>query len=190
MNIRTDKREQAIKSLAKYILKVGLSNTSLRQLADAAGVSDRMLLYYFENKSEILTEVLLHISAELASHLNASIPETEKLTPAKLLELGARLTSSPELQPYMHVSIEIAAAAGRGEEPYASVAKQMINGFLSWTEARLNTEDEVKRKVQAAMILAVVDGLSILSLGIGASETRKVLDEVVTVIGTQASNQG
>lgn len=169
---------------------VGLSNTSLRQLADAAGVSDRMLLYYFKNKSEILTEVLMHISAELAKHLDAAIPETEKLSPSKLLEIGAKLTSSPELQPYMHVSIEIAAAAGRGEEPYASVAKQMINGFLSWTEARLNTEDEVKRKVQAAMILAVVDGLSILSLGIGTSETRKVLDEVVTVIGTQASNQG
>ncbi len=183
MSTRIDKREQAIQSLAQYILKAGLSQTSLRQLAQAAGVSDRMLLYYFENKSDILTAVLMRIASDLAEQLNTSIPENAALSPAELLEKGAKLTNSPDMQPYMHVSIEIAAAAGRGEEPYASVAKAMIAGFLDWIEKRLNTEDTEKRKIQAAMILAVIDGLSILSLGIGTSETQKVLGEVVTVIG-------
>ncbi|MFY8208820.1 MAG: TetR/AcrR family transcriptional regulator, partial [Caulobacter sp.] len=47
MNVRDEQRARVIAVLADHLLATGLSQASLRQLAAAAGVSDRMLLYYF-----------------------------------------------------------------------------------------------------------------------------------------------
>ncbi|MFN9375915.1 MAG: hypothetical protein ACK564_02585 [Novosphingobium sp.] len=44
MSIRDAQREAVIERLAGHLLAHGLARTSLRQLAQAAGVSDRMLL--------------------------------------------------------------------------------------------------------------------------------------------------
>ena len=52
MNIRDTQRAAVTERLSSHILAHGLARSSLRELAAAAGVSDRMLLYYFDDKSE------------------------------------------------------------------------------------------------------------------------------------------
>ena len=54
MNIRNDRREAAIERMADHVLSEGLAAGTLRPLAAAAGTSDRMLLYYFADKDELL----------------------------------------------------------------------------------------------------------------------------------------
>ena len=46
MTTREEQRQLVIERLSRHLLDVGLAQASLRQLAAAAGVSDRMLLYY------------------------------------------------------------------------------------------------------------------------------------------------
>ena len=56
---KPDTRRAAIlERIADHILANGLSASSLRPLAKAAGTSDRMLLYYFADKAEIITAAL------------------------------------------------------------------------------------------------------------------------------------
>jgi AcrR family transcriptional regulator len=45
MSTRDEQRDKVVERLAGHLLEHGLARTSLRQLAAAAGVSDRMLLY-------------------------------------------------------------------------------------------------------------------------------------------------
>ena len=52
------RRAEIILRLTDYVLAEGLSATSLRPLAKAAGMRDRMLLYYFADKLVIITAVL------------------------------------------------------------------------------------------------------------------------------------
>ena len=65
------KRADIIERLTAYVLAQGLSASSLRPLAKAAGTSDRMLLYYFKDKAEIITAVLEQISAQLVEMVSA-----------------------------------------------------------------------------------------------------------------------
>lgn len=177
MEKRILQREQAVERITRHVLASGLAKTSLRQLAHAAGISDRMLLYYFENKDDVLTAVMGRVAFELAGHLEAALPAGERLPPAQLLERGAALTTGDAVAPYMKLSMEIVAAAGRGEAPYAQIASGIIGGFLAWVEARLETPDETRRRAQAAMILTVIDGLAVLSTGLEKHD----LDAAVSV---------
>ncbi|MEL7487755.1 MAG: TetR family transcriptional regulator [Pseudomonadota bacterium] len=172
MSTRAEHRDEATKRIARHLLRTGLAQTSLRQLAAAADVSDRMLLYYFSNKNDVLTSALHRVAAEMAEKLNASLPAHEKHAPAELLRRGAALTEARSFKPYMRISLEIAASAARGEEPYAGVSSEIIAGFLVWIEARLSAPDAKQRRREATMILAVIDGLSVMSSGVKPREAE------------------
>ena len=49
-------RETLLPLLAAYVLENGLADVSLRPLAKAAGTSDRMLLYHFGSKEELVID--------------------------------------------------------------------------------------------------------------------------------------
>ena len=65
MGIRDEQRERVVERLSGHLLATGLAQVSLRQLATAAGVSDRMLLYYFDDKAEVLSASLQRIAGQM-----------------------------------------------------------------------------------------------------------------------------
>ena len=67
---KDQQRAQAAQRLKQHLLETGLSQSSLRQLAAAAGISDRMLLYYFDDKSDALNEAFGLIASDLMETLN------------------------------------------------------------------------------------------------------------------------
>ncbi len=164
MNRRSEQRETVIEALQDHVLKAGLAQTSLRQLAEAAGISDRMLLYYFKNKTDVLSAVLERLAANLTLGLEAAIPAGAHLGPADLFVKTAQLTRSPDMQPFMRVWIEVIAAAARDEEPYKSIASAIVAGFLAWIEDRLSPDISADPKADAAMLLTMVDGLALLAV--------------------------
>lgn len=161
---KEEQRAQVIDRLSAHLLATGLSQTSLRQLAAAAGVSDRMLLYYFEDKTEVLSAALGKIAMDLTEALEASIPEGTKLPPAELIKVAAKLTLDPATKPFFGLWTQIVAAAARNEAPYAGIANAIAEGFLVWIEARLSGGDAKARRSSAAMILAIIDGLALLEI--------------------------
>lgn len=161
---KQEKRTAAIEHLAAHLLKTGLSQTSLRQLAAAAGVSDRMLLYYFGDKTDALSAALGKIAADLTGMLDASVPEEQKLSPSEMIKATSGLTRATETKPFFYLWTETIAAAARREEPYASIANAIAEGFLLWIETRLDGDDKKAKRATAAMILAMVDGLALLEI--------------------------
>jgi len=167
MNVRDVRRQAALERMADYLLREGLGGASLRSLAAAAETSDRMLLYYFADKDELLTATLGEVAARLTRVLDAA-GASPRPFPTLLAELWAAFRS-PALQPYMRLWIELAARAGRGEEPYLGVAGRIADGFLAWAARRLQVEQEADRIPYAALLLATVDGLALLdAVGRGA----------------------
>jgi AcrR family transcriptional regulator len=162
MSIREERRAAALVRMGEHLLREGLAGASLRALAQAAGTSDRMLLYYFADKDEILTATLEHIAAELAALLDAAGAGTVRRPYPVLLAECATAFQQPDFQPFMWLWLEIAAAAARGQEPHRGIAGRIADGFLAWGEARLDVADEAERAAQAALLLATVDGLALL----------------------------
>ena len=52
------RREELAEAATDYALEHGLIGLSLRPLAEALGTSDRMLLYHFDDKDDLVATIL------------------------------------------------------------------------------------------------------------------------------------
>ena len=69
MTKKARRQAQLVEQIAEHLLAHGLADCGLRRLAEVAGTSDRMLLYYFQSKDALLAAVLKQISSSLAASL-------------------------------------------------------------------------------------------------------------------------
>src|ERR1700685_2497361 len=121
MNVRSDRRQAAIDLMADHILLEGLGAATLRRLAAAAGTSDRMLLYYFADKDELLTATLARIAARMIAQLDGAIPGGPRRPFAVLLEQVWAAMASESLQPFMPLWLAPGSGAARGLQPHRAV---------------------------------------------------------------------
>ena len=156
-----DRRSAILDRLADYILAEGLSASSLRPLAHAAQISDRMLLYYFKDKAEVIGATLERIGERLVPLLIAQTGGAPLPLATLRAELIARVLSD-ELWPYMRLWLEIAALAARGDPFYRVVGARMARGFLAWGAAQLLSPTPEAREADAAKLLMAIEGLVLL----------------------------
>ena len=176
MSIRDARREAAIERMADHLLATGMAGASLRPLAAAAGTSDRMLLYYFADRNELLGAVLERVAARLTALLDQALPPGTRLPYAPLLAAVWGAVGSPLLQPYMRLWLELAAGSARGRLPDQPVATGIMAGFVAWTRDHLDTPPEADHDAIAALLLATVEGLLFLD----AVGRRDVADAAVS----------
>lgn len=164
MTIPEDKRALILDKLADHVLAHGLSASSLRPLAKAAGTSDRMLLYYFTDKSELVATVLQHIAHRMVTLMEgAAAPE---LLPydALLARLSVAL-SDPGFAPYMRVFLEVASGAANGDPTLAQIGESIGRGFLDWGKAQLKSDTP---DIDAARLMVTLEGTVFLrAIGMG-----------------------
>ena len=175
MAIRDEQRDRVLEALEAHLLATGLSQASLRQLAAAAGVSDRMLLYYFADKADVMAQVMARLAAGMAERLGAAIPEGAGLTPWALMAQAGRFVLDQDFLPYMRLWLEVVAAAARNEAPFADISRQVTHGFLDWIAQRLDEPPGPAREGTAAMILALVDGLVLVEIGAGREHAERAV---------------
>lgn len=111
------------------MLQHGLIGLSLRPLAAALGTSDRMLLYHFGTKDELVAALLRHSNDRSVAELDA-LPASAGLR-AAVHDLWTAMRS-PTLQPCARLYVEASALGLLGREPYASVVHE---GNATWMEA-------------------------------------------------------
>jgi len=155
-------RDAIVAQLATHVLATGLGQASLRPLAKAIGTSDRMLLYYFPDKSALLRAVLGQVAGSLTSVLDAHVPAAPARAPTVLLAELEVLLEDGLLRPYLKLWTEIMIAAERGEEPFASLAEEISAGFHRWVANRLDVEDHATRDALASLLLVTIDGAVLL----------------------------
>lgn len=165
MTQRDDRRRAIVEAAADHMLGHGIAASSLRALAASAGTSDRMLLYYFRDRDELLAAVLEAIAQRLIAGLDRRVLATPARTPARLAtELWAVLRE-PEKQAFTRIWIELAGMASAGLEPQRGAAAMLIEGFLEWAASRLAGRTAALRRRRAALVLTVVDGAMLLDAG-------------------------
>jgi AcrR family transcriptional regulator len=124
-------------------------------LAKAAGLSDRMLLYYFKDKNELVEATLDKIVARLTVRLN-NVVGTHKLPLDALATKLVAILLAEDLWPYMCVWLEIAALAARGDPLFRTIGGQIGEGFLAWGAAQLDNPAD------ATALLVRIEGTILL----------------------------
>jgi len=168
-SVTNERRGVIIDRLADHVLAHGLVAASLRPLAKAAGTSDRMLLYYFEDKARIIEATLQCIAARMVAALSEyAAPAPEPLD--RLKQRLGRMVFEDKFWPYMCVWLELASRAARGDPLYAPIAVGIGQGFLMWGASQLASSDEDARQRDAARLLVHIEGM-VMVRAIGLKET-------------------
>jgi len=154
--------------LADIVLAEGLADFGLRRVAARLATSDRMLLYYFDTKVELVLAVLTRISERLSGALQITA-DAVRMKPDALLARASAQFADPAIAPFMRVWIEVSAIGARGEEPYRAFASQTIAAWLDWLDARLDLPAGQVRERWAAAILTILEGVAMLELSRPAS---------------------
>jgi AcrR family transcriptional regulator len=115
------KRDELTEAATDYVLEHGLIGLSLRPLAAELGTSDRMLIYHFGTKDEL-------IAAVLATSNNRSMAFITAMEPAPSLRQAVldlwSTYSDGQVQRCQLMYVEAAALGLFGREPYASSIRE------------------------------------------------------------------
>lgn len=156
-----DRRAAIIDTLADHMLEHGLAASSLRALAKAAGTSDRMLLYYFADKTDLVQAALARIAERIVGFMEAQGPREPRDVETVRQEVAA-VVLSPDLWPYMRIWLELATLSAHGDPLYRTVGEAIGRDFWAWGAAQIDAPDEASRSAQAARLLASIEGLVLL----------------------------
>src|SRR3954462_3256705 len=113
----TSRREELAEAATDYALEHGLIGLSLRPLADALGTSDRMLLYHFDDKDDLIATILRTTVARSAQNLH-ELPASRDVR-AAVIELWRAVSTGPQ-ERCQRLYVEAAALGLFGQEPYAT----------------------------------------------------------------------
>jgi AcrR family transcriptional regulator len=115
------RRDELAEAATDYALEHGLIGLSLRPLAQALGTSDRMLLYHFEDKDDLVATILRTTSERSGRSLRA-LPPSPGLR-YSVLDLWRAVTTGPQ-QRCQRLYVEAAALGLFGREPYATAVRE------------------------------------------------------------------
>ena len=160
MSKKDAKKQMIIEKLADHLLQHGMKESSLRQLAAAADMSDRMLLHYFTNKDELLTATLVRINDRLISILDSA--SAEQMPLQTLLPHLAKMIKNPHINPYLKLWLELVPLTTAEHEPYLVIAKQICDTFFEKLTSMLKVEREEELIPLASLAFAVTEGFVVL----------------------------
>ena len=154
------KKIQIIERVVGYIVGNGLlSGMGIRSLAKAAGTSDRMLIYYFGSKDELIDQALNVIASGVVDQLDGLLG-THKRPGEQLLAECTAVVSHEGFKPAVQLWFELVGLSVRQQEPYASNATQLAQNWVDWVESRL----EEPKEGEAADLYAHLEGRLMLKL--------------------------
>ncbi len=115
-----ERREEWTRAATDYVLERGLIGLSLRPLAAALGTSDRMLLYHFGTKDDLIAALLRESNDRAVAGIQALAPSSGLRTAVHDLWSAV---NSPSIEPCARLYVEAAALGLLGREPYGSVVR-------------------------------------------------------------------
>jgi AcrR family transcriptional regulator len=156
MTLPDSPRTTLLAAMAAHVLAHGLRTATLRPLAQAAGTSDRMLIYHFRTKDALIAEVLQTIATDLTAQLAALTKGRGPLRTADLLQALWSFAHSGPARPYLRVWLELAAISGRDGGAKVLIGNAIAQGFLDWIGLQLTNPSD------APILMTLFEGALVL----------------------------
>jgi AcrR family transcriptional regulator len=153
-----NKKQELAEAATDHALEHGLIGLSLRPLAAAIGTSDRMLIYHFGSKDELVAAVLA-VSNERSIAIIRKVPPSGSVRQAVMDLWGA--FGDRQLQRCQRMYVEAAALGLFGREPYATSVVGSNDGWMVAMTAHLRASGAGVTEAPglAALVDATFNGL-------------------------------
>jgi AcrR family transcriptional regulator len=165
-SLAKERREQIIRALDRCIAKYGLQKTSIKKIAGEAGVQPGILHHYFEDRDEIIEEMVKTIVDEVAGRYLEEIRRHED--PAKRFDKAIEFLFGPKMinDEYAAFFYDCWAEAMRNPRIresfkmlYERFRKAIVDMLAQHEEAAALSADEMDEL--ATMVIAIQDGISL-----------------------------
>ena len=135
----------------------GLSQLTFGRIAKRLGISDRIVVYYFPTKDDLIGEVLYAMGTQLQETLapTFSSPVADHRA---LLRAAWPILARPDADPVFALFFEASGLAAIGREPYRSLLPQLIEAWIAWASEFISGTS-ARRRAEAEAAIAVIDGL-------------------------------
>lgn len=158
------RREELLEATAEYILENGVSDLSLRPLAQATGTKARLLIYHFGSRDALvaaaLTLLLRRVQAAFQTmHSRATFERS-------LIDFWKFATDKANKR-HLQLVFEVHGLAPYNREMYGDYVRE---AFDSWKVLIAQGLGKRNRDALATLIIAVVDGLLMDYLATGDRE--------------------
>ena len=160
MTSTSDRRQVFLAGTVAHMLRNGVATLSLRPLAAELGTSDRMLLYYFGPREQLLVAALEEVGRQLQATLVEALP-TAPVAPAQLVRQVWTALAAPDIEAHLRLYLEVSGQAARGREPFRAAGRGVAKAWLDWVAERLDVAPD-QRDAAAAGVLGALDGLLLL----------------------------
>jgi AcrR family transcriptional regulator len=190
----TRRRDEIAEAATDYVLEHGLIGLSLRPMAAELGTSDRMLLYHFESKDDLVAAVLRVSNDWSAAEVRALRPAPDP--GAAVLALWQALRA-PRLSRCQRVYVEAAALGLFGREPYVGVLREANEVWSAAVADYLVASGAPRTHVRRAVELfdAATMGF-LLDLPLDRNDPAQdravedLADAVASIVGQDDNDQG
>lgn len=159
MGYRHDRDEVLAAALA-VAFDDGLSRLSFGRVAKRLGIPDRMVVYYFPSKDDLVGAVLVSVGVQLQETLGAAFasPADDHVG---VLRAAWPVLARPDADPVFALFFEANGLAAAGREPYRTLVPQLVEAWITWVAGQLSGT-RARRRAEAETAIAVIDGLLLL----------------------------
>jgi AcrR family transcriptional regulator len=164
-------KEEILEGALAVAFDDGLSQLTFGRVGKRLGISDRIVVYYFPTKDDLISEVVISMGLQLQETLAEafSAPATDHVG---LLRAVWPVLAQPDADPVFALFFEANGLAAAGREPYRTLVPGLVEAWIDWAAQFIEGTPKQSR-IEAETAIAVIDGLLLLrQLGGPASADR------------------
>jgi AcrR family transcriptional regulator len=157
----------------------GLSQLTFGRLAKRLGISDRIVVYYFPTKADLISEVILAMGARLQETLAPVL--TRRVTDhLELISAVWPVIATPDADAVFALFFEANGLATSGREPYRTLVPTLVELWIAWAAGFIDGPPEDQR-TEAETAIALIDGLLLLRLLAGPESAERAARRIGVV---------
>ena len=138
----------------------GLSRLTFGRVAKHLGISDRVVVYYFPAKDDLVGEVLFAVGIQLQQTLEPAFAKPAE-GHLELVRAAWPIVARPQADAVFALFFEANGLAAAGREPYRTLVSQLVDAWIAWAAEFLHGT-AAGRRTDAETAIALLDGLLLL----------------------------
>lgn len=161
-----------------FVLTHGLAGLTLRPLAATLGTSDRMLIYHYGSKEQLVARIVERASERLGAAMLIRLTPPPP-TVAAIVRRFWEALSAEQTIPYVRLYFELWVAAARQPPAYGDAVRRITTDWLGLVDQLYATTGETLQPGAALDTLATLDGLILADGALGPStDTNGALERL------------
>jgi AcrR family transcriptional regulator len=171
-------KEEILDGALAVAFEDGLSQLTYGRVAKRLGISDRIVVYYFPSKEELVGEVLVGVGIQLQQALEPAFRARVK-DHVQLVKVAWPVMARTEADAIFSLFLEATGLAASGREPHCTLVPQLVEAWINWAADYLEGSP-AQRRAEAETSIALLDGLLLLRQMAGSAAANRAAKRIGT----------